>query len=109
MSRALCHIRASGVGVCVPDLVFTHRESGVSVFFEVMGYWSREAVFRRAEMIEKGMDTPVVFAASTRLRVSPELIEDAHPSGLYLYKGSLDRRLVLEHVESARERLSKHQ
>ena len=43
-----------GVGLCIPDLRFTHR-TGASVFLEVLGYWSRDAVWRRVEMVERGL------------------------------------------------------
>src|SRR5262249_5885508 len=36
-----------GVGLCVPDLIFEHRTRGARVYLEVLGYWSRQAVWRR--------------------------------------------------------------
>ncbi|HEY0191517.1 MAG TPA: DUF790 family protein, partial [Kofleriaceae bacterium] len=40
-----------GHGVCVPDLTLTHAKSGADVHVEVMGYWSRDAVWRRVELV----------------------------------------------------------
>src|SRR5262249_55708817 len=39
-----------GAGLCVPDLVFQHAESGECVYLEVLGFWSRQAVWRRVEL-----------------------------------------------------------
>src|SRR5262249_32249743 len=39
-----------GLGVCVPDLVFEHERSKKRVYFEALGYWSRDAAWRRVEL-----------------------------------------------------------
>lgn len=91
-----------GVGLCVPDLVFVH-ESGTRVFLEVLGFWSREAVFRRIELVERGLRHKVLFAVSKRLRVREDLIEEGLPSALYVYKGTMSARVVLERLESMRD------
>jgi len=91
-----------GVGLCIPDLRFTHR-TGASVFLEVLGYWSRDAVWRRVEMVERGLAAKLLFAASERLRVSEQVLAD-HPSGaLYVYKSSLSAKAVLDHLERLRQ------
>jgi predicted nuclease of restriction endonuclease-like RecB superfamily len=46
-------IHLPGVGLCVPDLVFESPQ-GESVFFELMGYWSRDAVWKRVDIAKKG-------------------------------------------------------
>jgi predicted nuclease of restriction endonuclease-like RecB superfamily len=90
-----------GVGLCVPDVRFTHR-SGAVVFLEVLGYWSRDAVWRRIELVQRGLGEKLLFAASQRLRVSEAALED-HPSGaLYVYKGSLSAKSILERLERLR-------
>lgn len=90
-----------GVGLCVPDVRFTH-ESGAAVFLEVLGYWSRDAVWQRVELVQKGLGSKILFAASERLRVSEEVLAD-HPGGaLYVYKSSLSAKAVLEHLERLR-------
>jgi predicted nuclease of restriction endonuclease-like RecB superfamily len=92
-----------GIGLCVPDLRFCHR-SGEVILLEVLGYWSREAVWRRVELVQRGLPQKLLFAASQRLRVSEEVLED-HPSGaLYVYKGSLSARAVIERLERLRQR-----
>ena len=88
-----------GVGLCVPDLVF-ERQGRAPVYLEVLGFWSREAVWRRIELVEKGLAAKVVFAASSRLRVSEAVLEGHESSALYVYKGTMSPRAVHERVEA---------
>lgn len=87
-----------GLGVCVPDLEFVHRGSGQRVFLEVLGFWSRAAVWKRVEMAEAGLPFPVVFAVSKHLRVSEEILPVDAPAALYVYARALNARAVLERV-----------
>ena len=88
-----------GVGVCAPDLVFTHGGTGESVYLEVLGYWSRAAVWRRVELIERGLADRVVFAVGQHLRVSEDALADELPGALYVYKRTLQAKAVLERIE----------
>ncbi|WP_428268339.1 DUF790 family protein [Haliangium sp.] len=83
-----------GIGLCVPDLVFSHRDTGECVYLEVLGYWSREAVWRRVELVEAGLPHKILFAVSSRLRVSEAVLGDDLPGGLYVYKGVMSARAV---------------
>ncbi len=92
-----------GLGVCVPDLVFRRRKARTDearVYLEVLGFWSREAVFRRVDLVTRGLGAPIVFAASARLRVSAEVIGNDVPASLYVYKAKMSARAVLAHVEA---------
>jgi hypothetical protein len=89
-----------GIGVCVPDLEFVHRESGQRVFLEVLGFWSRAAVWKRVEMAQAGLSHPIVFAVSKHLRVSEEVLPATSPAALYVYARTLGARAVLERVEA---------
>ena len=96
-----------GIGVCVPDLEFVHRQSGQRVFLEVLGFWSRAAVWKRVEMAEAGLPCPMVFAVSKHLRVSEDVLPADAPAALYVYARTMNARAVLERVEavaSTRER-----
>jgi predicted nuclease of restriction endonuclease-like RecB superfamily len=94
-----------GLGVCVPDLEFVHRDSGQRVFLEVLGFWSRAAVWKRVEMAEAGLPFPVVFAVSKHLRVSEEVLPADAPAALYVYARAMNARAVLERVEAVAGRL----
>ena len=90
-----------GVGLCVPDLVFTHDAGGRRVYLEVLGYWSREAVWRRVDLVEAGLPHPIVFAVSRRLRVSEEVLDEDLPGRLYVYKGVMSARAVEELLDAS--------
>ena len=90
-----------GLGLCVPDLVFTHADTGHRVYFEVLGFWSREAVWRRVELVEAGLPQPIVFAVSRRLRVSEEVLDENLPGQLYVYAGAISARAIEERLEAS--------
>jgi predicted nuclease of restriction endonuclease-like RecB superfamily len=83
-----------GIGLCVPDLCFSHRQTGEQVLCEVLGFWNRDAVWRRVELVEKGLGTKIVFVVSARLRVSEEVLGDAESAALYVYKGSINAKAL---------------
>jgi predicted nuclease of restriction endonuclease-like RecB superfamily len=86
-----------GTGLCVPDLLF--RRGKTKIYFEALGYWSREAVFRRVDLVERGMTEKVLFAVSSRLRVSEEVLDDRVSSALYVFKGAMSARAITERLE----------
>ncbi|HEY0193316.1 MAG TPA: DUF790 family protein [Kofleriaceae bacterium] len=89
-----------GHGVCVPDLTLTHARSGTQVHVEVMGFWSRDAVWRRVELVEAGLDYHVVFAVGQHLRVSEAALDGELPGALYVYKRTMSAKVLLERVEA---------
>jgi hypothetical protein len=92
-----------GVGLTVPDVVFQKRgDDGAvrRVYLEVMGYWSRAAVWQRVELVQAGLAETVVFAVSSRLRVSEEVLDAELPSALYVYKGTMSARAIAERLET---------
>jgi predicted nuclease of restriction endonuclease-like RecB superfamily len=96
-----------GVGLTVPDLVFERDGGGKKperVFLEVMGYWSRDAVWKRVELVQAGLDAKVLFAVSSRLRVSEEVLGGELPSALYVYKGTMSARVVAERLDALASR-----
>ncbi len=86
-----------GVGICIPDLVFSRGKQ--RIYLEVMGYWSREAVWKRIDLVRQGLPYKVLFALSSRLRVSETALEDSEHGALYVYKGVMSARAVLERLE----------
>lgn len=92
-----------GIGLAVPDLVF-ERGGGEAwpletIYLEVMGYWSRAAVWRRVELVQAGLGERILFAVSSRLRVSEEVLEGDLPGALYVYKGAMSARVIAERLE----------
>jgi hypothetical protein len=105
-SPATAILDLAGAGLCVPDLVFRRRDGeGAPVYLEVLGFWSREAVWRRVELVERGLPHRILFAVSKHLRVSEAALADELPGSLYVYARALDARTILERVEqlAARE------
>jgi len=88
-----------GLGVIVPDLELVREGDGARVLLEVLGFWSRDAVFRRVELAESGLPDKILFAASSRLRVSEELLDADSSAALYVYKGVMSPRAVERHLE----------
>lgn len=95
-----------GIGICIPDLELSREDAREPVYVEVLGYWSRDAVFRRAELAEKGLGARVVFAVSSRLRVSAEVLDASVPSTIYVYKGKMSPRAVVDHAARLASRRS---
>ena len=92
-----------GIGITVPDLVFervTADGSQDRIYLEVMGYWSRAAVWQRVELVQAGLRERVLFAVSSRLRVSEEVLDAELPSALYVYKGTMNARAIATHLDA---------
>ncbi len=93
-----------GVGLTVPDLVFVRDDPAgskpVRVHLEVMGYWSRAAVWKRVELVQAGLGDRVLFAVSSRLRVSEEVLGEDLPGALYVYKGTMSARAIAERLDA---------
>ncbi len=87
-----------GIGLCVPDLVFTRDED--RVYLEVLGFWSRDAVWKRVELVTEGLKQPIVFAVPKRLRVSESVLEDDLPGALYVYRSTLNPAQVRARLEA---------
>ncbi len=88
-----------GVGLCIPDLELIHRDRGSRVFVELLGYWSRDAVWRRVELVRQGLPQPVIFALGAQLRVSEAVLDPKLPSALYVYKRTLSAVEILRRAD----------
>jgi len=104
-----------GVGVLVPDLALEDARGRV-VYVEVMGYWSREAVFRRLDWLSAqgqslsraGSEKPsqplrLLLAVSSQLRVSPDAAPPEAHGALYVYKGTLSAKALLRQAQALAE------
>src|SRR4030095_13894341 len=87
-----------GLGLCVPDLAITVARDQRPIFVELLGFWSRDSVWRRIELVQRGLGERIVFAVSSRLRVSEELLEDHESAALYVYRGRINPRALLRCV-----------
>jgi predicted nuclease of restriction endonuclease-like RecB superfamily len=89
-----------GHGVCIPDLTFEHAQSGERVHLEVLGYWSRDAVWKRVELVQAGLAHRIVFAVGQQLRVSEAALDGELPGALYVYKRTMSARAILERLDA---------
>ena len=88
-----------GSGVCVPDLVF-RRRGAPPIYFELLGYWSRDAVFHRVELAQLGLGRRIVFGVSSKLRVSETLLEAEAHAALYVFKGKPNARALERQLDA---------
>jgi predicted nuclease of restriction endonuclease-like RecB superfamily len=86
-----------GAGLCVPDLAFVR--DGVCVYFELLGFWSREAVFRRVDLVRAGLPQRILFAVSKSLRVGEAVLEGAPTAALYVFGRVIAAREILRRLE----------
>jgi uncharacterized protein len=98
IERAPAILDLPGAGLCVPDLAFVRQSDGARVFFELLGFWSREAVFRRIDLVRAGLPHKILFAASKSLRVGEALLDDAQTAALYVFSRVLSVRAVVERL-----------
>lgn len=101
--RSSAILSLPGVGTCVPDLELRDARGRIA-YVEVLGFWSRDAVWRRVELAERGLGARIVFCVSSRLRVSEEVLPESVPAALYVYKGSMSARAVADRAKALLDR-----
>jgi uncharacterized protein len=103
LSEKLIDLSERGGGVLVPDLELSRPAAGgtrETVLVELLGFWSRDAVFRRIEAAERGLGERVLFVVSSRLRVSEELLDGTDVASLYVYKGKINAQSLLRKAQA---------
>lgn len=88
-----------GEAAVVPDLVFSHRQTGERVWLEAFGYWSRAAVWQRIETVRRGFPGRILLAVGKHLRVSDELLDESDAGELYVFRNAMQPRAVLERLD----------
>jgi uncharacterized protein len=88
-----------GAGVCVPDLAFVRERDGARVHFELLGFWSREAVWRRVELVRAGLPHRILFAVSRGLRVGEAVLDETPTAALYVFARVIAAKQVLDRIE----------
>ncbi|HTB56893.1 MAG TPA: DUF790 family protein [Polyangia bacterium] len=99
IDRAPAILDLPGAGLCVPDLCFVRSGDATRIHFELLGFWSREAVFRRIDLVRAGLPHKILFAASKSLRVGESLLDDAPSAALYVFSRVLNVRAILDRLE----------
>lgn len=88
-----------GLGVCVPDLVLRRRKDGVEVLVELLGFWSRDGVWKRVELARRGLGARMLFVVNARLRVSEEVLDESSAAMLYVWKTRINPSTLLRRAE----------
>ena len=88
-----------GAGMCVPDLAFVRARDGARVHFELLGFWSREAVWRRVELVRAGLPHKILFAVSKGLRVGEAVLDETPTAALYVFARVIAAKQVLDRIE----------
>ncbi len=88
-----------GAGVCVPDLAFVRARDRARVHFELLGFWSRETVWRRIELVRAGLPHRILFAVSKGLRVGEEVLDETPTAALYVFARVIAAKQVLDRIE----------
>lgn len=91
-----------GEVVCVPDLVFTSTTTGEEVFLEAFGFWSRDAVWKRVELIRRGFPARILLAVGKQLRVSEQVLSEDDAGEIYVYGAAMSPRAVLDRLRRGR-------
>jgi predicted nuclease of restriction endonuclease-like RecB superfamily len=92
-----------GLGVCVPDLVLRRRRDGAEVLVELLGYWSRDGVWKRVELAQRGLGARLLFVVNARLRVSEEVLDESSAAMLYVWKTRINPATLLRRAEELAE------
>jgi hypothetical protein len=84
----------------VPDLLLRVGKGREQkpVYVELLGFWSRDSVWKRVELVERGLSARIVFCVSSRLRVSEEVLDGSESASLYVYRGRINPRALLRSV-----------
>jgi len=88
-----------GAGVCIPDLAFVRGRDGARVHFELCGFWSREGVWRRVELVRAGLPHRILFAVSKNLRVGEAVLDETPTAALYVFSRVISAKQVLDRLE----------
>lgn len=98
--RAIKIFNVPGVGICIPDLLFTKDDDpNEKIYMEMMGYWNREAIFKRIDLCKSGLQEKFIFAYSERLRVNEAVLDAQLPAALLSYKGTIGLRTLFRKLD----------
>lgn len=87
-----------GRGVLIPDFVLRHRDDGRVAYLDIVGFWRREYLEARLEMLRDAGPPNLVLAVPARLKGSDEDWK-AQPGEVMFYKDVILAKELLERVE----------
>lgn len=96
-------INLKGEGICIPDFIFKNEKTGKKVFMEVFGYWSRDSVWKRIELLEKNFPYKLILVVSKKLRISEKAVKDNMPGQVYVYSSVILPKSILKILDGWEE------
>lgn len=98
LSRKAELINLGGRDVLVPDLVLTHKD-GRTALLEIIGYWRKGWLERKAENIARFGPKNLILAVSDRLNTDKGGLPKDSPVSILSFKGVILPKKVLELAE----------
>lgn len=92
-----------GQGVLVPDFAFRHRESGFTVYMEVLGFWNKGAVAGRLKLLRHHGPANLLLALSKQLAAGRDELDEL-PGEVYVFRQAPVARQVLAALERLRSK-----
>jgi hypothetical protein len=74
-----------GAGFWVPDFRLVHRETGKSVWMEVLGFWRKASAEAHLKRLRAEVREPFLLAVSDRLNIDEAALEDV-PAGVHRFR-----------------------
>lgn len=90
-------IDLEGRGVLIPDLALRHTDGRVA-WLEIVGFWKRDWLAARLELLREAAPSNLVLAVPSRLRGSDDSLEDT-PVEVIFYKETVIARELIERAE----------
>jgi predicted nuclease of restriction endonuclease-like RecB superfamily len=72
-------------GFWVPDYRLVHRETGLTVLLEVLGFWRRASAEKQLERLRKHVKEPFLLAVSDQLHIEEADLEGL-PAGIHRFR-----------------------
>jgi len=90
-------IRLGTKDIIVTDYKVSH-EDGRSVLLEILGFWHRDSLIRRLELLDEFNSEKIILVAPSRLRVSEQELAK-YGSIVYFFKDVIQPKRIVEFAE----------
>ncbi len=69
----------------VPDFQLTHKDTGESVYLDILGFWRRSSLEQQLKLLQQNARVPFLLAISDQFHVGEETLENL-PGGILRFK-----------------------
>ncbi|MEO1272306.1 MAG: DUF790 family protein, partial [Myxococcota bacterium] len=101
LSRNARLIELNAKHVLIPDLVFRHATDGRVAMLDIIGFWRKAWLQKRAQAIAEHGPPNLILAVSDRFRTGPDkkALDLGEKVNLYTFKGVILHKRILDLVE----------